>query len=136
MTDYELMSLFGEYVGQQQVVYMNFVTIIFAYIIASYLVADKLSGPMAAIITILFTVVAFQMGTTSFFLLQDQFGLVPEMATRSALQFHGAVQGGQTLINMYTILNIITQIIAYVGALIFFFHQRRIGLQAQERSTS
>ena len=126
MTDYELMSLFGEYVSHQQAVYMNFVTIVFAYIVAGYFVANKLTGRMAAIITILFTVVAFQLGTAAFFLIKDQFGLVPEMSTRDALQFHGAVQGGEPVTNMYVFLYIVAPIIAYIGALIFFFHQRRL----------
>ena len=71
MTDYELMSVFGEFVALQQDAYMNFVTIIFAYIVAGYFVAEKLSSKMTTVITILFTIVAFQEASVDFFVGQD-----------------------------------------------------------------
>ena len=41
MTDYELLSMFNEYETIMQTSFMNFVTIVFAFVIASFFVAGS-----------------------------------------------------------------------------------------------
>jgi hypothetical protein len=43
MPDYELLSLFTEYMIASQTAFMNFVSIVFAFLIAGYFVAHRLN---------------------------------------------------------------------------------------------
>ena len=130
MTDFELLMAFNEMAINGQEVYMNFVSIVFGFIVAGYLVADKLSGKMVILMVTLFTFVTLQeaMNTTLFLL--DQVGLIPEMQTRDALQFHGANNVGDIFAPLFIAIKIGTLILAYIGSIVFFFHQRRAGKKA------
>lgn len=129
MTDYELLIAFVETGQTSQDAYMNFVSIVFGFIVAGYLVADKLSQKMVILITILFTVVAFQEALTAILFAHDQFGLIPEMQTRIGLQFHGSSSIGDYPADAIYVMFISTPVLAYVGSIIFFFHQRSMGLK-------
>jgi len=129
MTDFEVLMAFNEMAINGQDAYMNFVSIVFGFIVAGYLIADKLNRKMTIILTLLFTVVAFQEAMSAMLFLQDQVGLIPEMQTRKALQFHGASRVGDFAAPLLIATHVATQILAYVGSMIFFFHQRHEGLK-------
>ena len=129
MTDYEVLMAFTDIADSSQDSYMNFVSIVFGFIVAGYLVADKLSQKMTILITILFTFVAFQEAMSAILFLTDYLGLIPEMQSREGLQFHGAHDVGHFFPPVYIAIHIATLILAYVGSIIFFFHQRREGLK-------
>jgi|GEM_PF-5011534 len=121
MTDYELLSTFHAHASSANAVYMGFAGVLFAYLIAGYFVAAKLSKAMALLLTVLFSIVVFQEAASMVVYLNDAFRLAPEMRTRESLQFHGVVQGGDLPILFFNITFIFTAAISYIGALIFFF---------------
>ena len=129
MTDFELLIAFNEMAINSQDSYMNFVSIVFGFIVAGYFIAGKLSRKMTILLTTLFTVVALQEALTAMFFLQDQLGLIPEMQTREKLQFHNASRIGDVAAPLVIVTHITTLILGYVGSIIFFFHQRHEGLK-------
>ena len=62
--------------------------------------------------------------------LRDYPGLIPAMQLREGLQFHGANDVGDFVAPLLIAIHIMTLILAYVGSIIFFFHQRHEGLKA------
>ena len=130
MTDSELLMAFVEYGNFSQTLFMNFVTIIFAYLIAGFFVADKLNFKMAVLVTILFSITAFQEAASMLFAWNDAVGLMPQMQTREALQFHGLVSSGGFAGTLFYATYSFVVIVSYIGALTFFFHQRHQGRKA------
>ena len=60
MTDYELVYIFTENLNSLQSAFMNYVAVLFAFLIAAYLIADKLKSSMVFIVVGLFTLMALQ----------------------------------------------------------------------------
>jgi hypothetical protein len=129
VTDYEVLMAFSDIANSSQASYMNFVTIVFAFIVAGYFVSDKLSQKMASLLTILFTLVAFQEAASTMLFTTDFLGLIPEIKSREGLQFHGAFSVSSFFPPMYIALHFVTLILAYIGSIIFFYHQRHQGLK-------
>ena len=130
MTDYEVLSLFNEMSANTQGAYMNFVAILSAFLIAGYLAAHRLSKTMTIIVIALFTVAALQEGCVSFLLWGDQLGLMVDMRAHAALSWHGASRVGPLLGIFFYSTFAATIIGGYIGALVFFFHQRHVGLKS------
>jgi len=130
MTDFELMTLFYEIENSIQIAFMNYVTIIFAFLLAGFFAADKLNRPMTIVVIVLFTFAAFQQAGAYILTWSDQAGLLPDIASRDALQWHSAAKVARVAGLFFSITYITTAIIGYFGALIFFFHQRHQGLKS------
>ncbi len=60
MTDYELINLFQLHLVNLQTAVMNYVAVLFAFLIAAYLAADKFESSMVFIIVGLFTLIVLQ----------------------------------------------------------------------------
>ena len=125
MTDYEILSLFNEMASNTQAVFMNYVTILFAFLIASFFIADRLSRAMTVIVLVVFTVAAFQEGAALMFHWSDQQGIMSYIAARDDLSWHGAQSGGPLMGSVFDFTNMFAVVAGYVGALIFFFEKRR-----------
>ena len=108
---------------------MNFVTILFAFLIASFFVAAKLNKPMTAVVIIVFTLAALQQGLNVFLQIGDENALVPEILSRDSLQWHGTNRIGENAVPIFNVIYFVTIFFGYIGTLIFFFHQRRQGLK-------
>ena len=130
MTDYEVLSLFNEMAANTQGAFMNFVAILSAFLIAGYLAAHRLSKTMTIIVIALFTVAAVQEGAVMILHWGDQVGLLADIYSRETLSWHGATRGGPLLGPFFDWAFGITVIGGYIGALVFFFHQRRVGLKS------
>ncbi len=130
MTDYEVLSLFNEMAANTQGAFMNFVTILSAFLIAGFLAAHKLSKTMTIIVIALFTVAALQEGAVMIFHWIGQAGLMVDMRSREALSWHGATRGGRWLGPIFTTTFVFIVVGGYIGALVFFFHQQRTGLKS------
>ena len=59
MSDYELVSLFNEHITIVFTVFMGHCSLIFAFLIASFLVAHRLRTSMVAVVILLFTFAIF-----------------------------------------------------------------------------
>ena len=133
MTDYELVYLFVEIVKAHETSFMKYVAVLFSFLLAGYLVADKLESKMVFIIVGLFTLVALQMLSNIFGFGTDVASLGVEIQSRASdgatgLDWHGAAAPwGVITISVARITSIAVVGLSYIGALIFFFHQRHVG---------
>ena len=138
MTDYEMFSTFSEIVVILNTILMDYVAILFAYLIAAFFVASKLKRSMIIVVTSLFTVFAMYKLYEALFWSFDLIRLqgVMEAAlvqSDSSLDWLGfaiyateGTRGG----NLATLLVPLIIVFGYIASLIFFFHQRHQGLKA------
>ena len=131
MTDFELVTAFNDMATNTQSIFMNYVAILFAYLVAAYLTAHKLSKVMTIAVTALFTIVTFQETFTLLFTWKDQVGLMRAFQARATLNWHGASSGGIWVGTLFYLLFGVTTMGGYVGALVFFFLRRRSDLRAR-----
>ena len=135
MTDFEIAELFTEYFALMQTQIINYATVLFAFLLAGYLIASKLQRVMATVIVIIFTAFAIDALLTTWFLAIDVVELQLLMRERVAngsreLAFHAAAREDFTM-NLYTVtaMRVLTGVLAYLGAIWFFFYQRRLGIE-------
>ena len=133
MTDYELIMAFLEYLNAQQTTLMNYVAVLFAFLIAAYLIADKLQTGMVVIIVGLFTLVALPQVINATGVGGTALALAGQITARAAqdsssIGWHPAATAlGSIGLPIYRTATIIVIILSYIGGLIFFFHQRHVG---------
>ena len=60
MSDFELVYMFTEDVNSLETAFMNFIAMLTAFLVAGYLVADKLKPNMVFIVVTLFTLAVLQ----------------------------------------------------------------------------
>lgn len=134
MTDYELAELFTQNFALIQDQFINYATVLFAFLVSGYLIASKLSAAMTTIIVAIFTGFAFDSISIIWFICNDVVSLQEIMHERvsagsTELAFHAAARPEFNTNNLtaFTLIRVLTAIGAYIGALVFFFHQRRSG---------
>jgi hypothetical protein len=132
MTEYEYADLFNEYMNLIFTVFMGHASLVFAFLIAGYLVAHKLRPLLAYIAIMLFTIA---IGLPTF--VQNRFGgammgLAAEIrqaseSSASLLAWHSITYEPEQYIvwAMYSITFVM--VMSYVAALVFFFYQRKHG---------
>jgi hypothetical protein len=125
MTDFEILSLFGEFGTNIQDAFVNYVGVLSAFIVASYLVANKLTTRMSVVLIGLFSVVALQQGAALLLYWGDQVGLLAEMRGRDTLSWHGAHRAPPSIGLVFYATYFVTVFGGYVGALVFFLDRRR-----------
>ena len=135
MSDYESLALVYSQVTLILTELTIFISIVFSFLVVSYLVAQKLTRSMAAVLVTLFTIVVLI--STAIFL-RTSTGLVAFVAHlreavaagTSGLDWHPLMtSSGGSL----TTLNYLTPslfVLTYIVALVFFFQQRRAGTKA------
>ena len=132
MSDYELVYLFMGYTDALQSAFMNFVAVLFAFLLAGHLVANKLESGMVFIVVGLFTILALQQSITVLGLGHDVAGLAGQIGLHAAedptgLGWHGTAGPKGSLMPIMEFSAAVVIMLSYIGALVFFFHQRRVG---------
>ena len=134
MTDYELIYFFVEYVDGLQAAFMNYVAVLFAFLIAGYLVAAKLKSSMVSIVVGLFTLVVLLQAAVIIGHGYDTSALIGQITERAAnpasgIDWHGAANpaAGVAGAAVLRFIPAVVVILSYIGGLIFFFHQRHVG---------
>ena len=133
MTDYELVTLFAEYNGSLQTSLMNYVAVLFAFLIAAYLIAGKLESRMAFIIVTLFTLVALPQLSNVFGYGHDVAAIAGQISARAAentssLGWHATSKPwGPFAVSVARYSTAVVLFVSYIGGLVFFFHQRHAG---------
>ena len=133
MSDYEMVDIFLQYSNNLQTHFMNYVAVLFAFLIAAYLIAHKLESSMAFIIIGLFTLVAMIQGVNISGAGHDFASLGMEVAARASqdstnLDRHGTQTWlGHIGLPFVRFSTAMVVIVSYLGGLIFFFHQRHVG---------
>ena len=128
MTDLDLVSLYHESVTLQNDILTSYIYVVFAFLVASYLVAHKLKVLMVMLVVILFTSISAFFLMELYFLNLDMTVLSSEMALRVANnEFSLPGLGMAGIADGLTIFDFSKQfsfIGSYFGALLFFFYQR------------
>lgn len=131
MTDYEMLSITVELVNTVWAIFATYVSIVFAFLVASYLVAQKLAPRIVSIVITLYTLVAlwavFGLNRTMASL-SAAIGEIKRavLANSSSLDWYPGASIPDVISSAFPILITIIAVIAYFGSLAFFFHQRRV----------
>ena len=134
MSDYEFMDIFATTFNSVQQLFVNYVSILFAFLVASWLIAHKLSKVLVVLSISLFTLVTLYYISMTYFVAQNLLTMVELIKDRvvtgqSSLGWVGftRVDDVPPLLPVLTI----TELSSYVATLIFFFYQRRTGSGSQ-----
>jgi hypothetical protein len=130
MTEYEMASLFTEMRlaldGQVQV----FFTMLVAFLVASYLVAHKLTRSMAAVVVGLFLVTALGGSAGIYRQAQAMGGLAREMKAAASsgkgLAWHPVAEIQEWALQIGSVGGLFIFLVATAAAVYFFFHCRRV----------
>jgi hypothetical protein len=131
MTDFELAMLFKEYLSLLQSQYINLVSVIFAFLVAGYLVASKLQSMMVVVVITLFSAFVLDAILALNFLAADTLRLQELMAARieagsTELLFHSGARGDTASADFFFAASRAVAVAGgYIGSIVFFFYQRR-----------
>ena len=131
MTDHELITIFIEFVNTTWTIFGTFVSIVFAFIVASYLAASRLTSKVVSLVITLYTLVAawsvwgISMNANSIS------ATVGEMKRRlledsSSLGWLPILGLPDYMLPVIPILITCLASVVYIGSIVFFFYQRRI----------
>ncbi|MGK0257049.1 MAG: hypothetical protein ACI96M_000477 [Candidatus Azotimanducaceae bacterium] len=131
MTDHELITIFIEFVNTTWTIFGTFVSIVFAFIVASYLAASRLTSKVVLLVITLYTLVAawsvwgISMNANSIS------ATVGEMKRRlleesSSLGWLPILGLPDYMLPVIPILITCLASVVYIGSIVFFFYQRRI----------
>lgn len=132
MTDYEIVSVLNEFVSTTWSIFSTYVSIVFAFLVASYLVSSKLAPRIVAVVMVLYTLVAFWalwgLNRTAANLMAS----IAEIKRRvhedgSSLGWLPATSIPDFMLHAIPLLITAVAVIAFVGSVVFFFHQRKAG---------
>ncbi len=135
MTDYEMIYIFQENLNLIFTVLMSYVSIVSAFLVVGHLISAKLNVAMVSVVTGLFTLVSITMTflmnrlTTTFIGIGGEMRKSVDEGT-SSLGWHNITYEPEFLAQGAMVALTSLLILTYVGAIIFFFHQRRVGLQS------
>ena len=129
MTDYELVSLLTESIMLLWQIFATYVSIVFAFLVATYLVSHKLAAKMVSTVIALYTLVVawslFGISRTSatVIALANEIKL-SVLQGNASLAWHPVVSTPDLALTFIQFLNNGVAVFAYVASIIFFFHQR------------
>ena len=129
MTDYELLTIFIEFVNTTWMIFATYVSIVFAFIVASHLVASQLTSRVVSLVITLYTVVAvwsvwgISMNAISIS------ATAGEMKRRlledsSSLSWLHLLEMPDFMRSIMPFLITLLAFVVYVGSIVFFFSQR------------
>ena len=130
MTDYELLSIFIEFINTTWTIFATYVSVVFAFLVAGYLVSKKLSSSIVSTVVTLYTLVAFW----SIFALNRNVVAIGAAVAEinrailedgSSLGWLPAIASADFLTPVIPFLVTSLAIVAYLGSIFFFFYQRK-----------
>jgi len=131
MTDYELMSLVVEGINTLWAIFAIYVSIVFAFLVVSYLAASQLAAKIVTIVITLYTLVALwsfwglnRTAATFAAIIAEIQRAVDEDG--SSLGWYPGVSIPDFVLTVFPALITTIALVAYVGSIAFFFHQRKI----------
>ncbi len=135
MTDFELDYMFMERVAMGSATMMNYITLVFAMVTASYLVAHQLNRTMMITVLTLFSAFAMWITVISMNATIDMAAAAAVIADRaseegSSLAWHAAAKPlAKATVPFAPIVGVILHLGAYMGTIWFFFQARNKKLQ-------
>jgi len=130
MTDSELLSAFMAAVETLWLIFSTYVSIVFAFLVVSYLAASKLKKSLAAIVIALYTLVAFWSSWALNRGSNSVSAIAAELKARaqhgaSSIDWHPAANTPDIVISTIPLLITFIAVLAYVGSVFFFYIQRK-----------
>jgi len=130
MTDYELVSIFLEFVNTLWMIFATCVSIVFAFIVASYLVARRLTSKVVSLVISLYTLVSvwaiwgIRQNSTNIS------ATAGEMTRRtidgsSSLEWLPILEMPELMREVVPDLITLVTIVIFGGSVVFFFVERR-----------
>lgn len=130
MTDFELVTIFVEFVNTAWIIFGTFVSIVFAFIVASHLAARQLSSRLVSLVITLYTLVAFWSIWGISMQVSSISAVAGEMRRRlnegnSSLEWLPVLGMSDSMSTLVPYLITLLVVVVYLGSLVFFFYQRR-----------
>jgi hypothetical protein len=131
MTDYEFIATFTEFVNTTWTIFGIYVSIVFAFIVASYFAASKLTSIVVSLVITLYTLVVvwsvwgISMNAIAISATVGEMRrrlVVDESFTLGWLPILGIPE---FLLPVIPILITSLAVVVYTGSIVFFFYQRR-----------
>ncbi len=131
MTAYEILSLANEYENALISTLMGYASIVSAFLVAAYLVADKLNRSMTILLLALYGVFAFQIsahGITKMLDLANVAHVAAQMAQDPNLNSVALYMLNSGAVNVYpygVFVYAFIYVVSFAGSIAFFFTMRR-----------
>ncbi len=131
MSDHELLSTFIAFTNTLWMIFATYVSIVFAFIVAAYLVADRLTPRVVSLVVTLYSLVSFW----SVWAISQNAGAVAATVSemKRVVEENDSTLGWVPQVSIAdflipTLPRVITGLafVAYAGSIVFFFYQRRI----------
>ena len=130
MTDFEMISVTFEMINTLWTIFGIYVSIVFAFLVVSYLAASQLASRLVAIVITLYTLVALwsfwglnrSAATLSSAIAEIQRAVTED---RSTLAWYPGASIPEFMLTVIPLLVTAIAVIAYAGSIAFFFHQRK-----------
>jgi cellobiose-specific phosphotransferase system component IIC len=128
MTEYELVDTFYTIAGLSDQLIASFITLLFAFLVASYLVSSKLDRRMTAVVIALYSFMALRYVALFYKVTDDIVALadtLTELRLRggSSLEWLEISDGISTMLIMQTV----AMILGFAASIFFFFYMRHHG---------
>lgn len=131
LTDYELISAFADAWSVVWLIFATYLTVTFAFLVAGYLVSHSLKPAMVTLIVGLYSLVSLwctfginRWVTTAVSMTREVQRAVAEDS--STLGWTTMATTPEFVTAVIPIMLLVICVSAYAGAVIFFFHQRRL----------
>ena len=128
MTEYELVDTFYTIASLSDQLVASFITLLFAFLVASYLVSSKLDRKMTAVVIALYSYMALRY-IVVFHNITDDIATLADTLTELALR-EGSSLGWLNIsagISTMYIVQTVVMILSFVASLAFFFHTQQRG---------
>ena len=132
MTDFEMVSLLDQFISTTWSIFATYVSIVFSFLVVSYLVSNKLTPKIVYLVITLYTLVAlwavWGLNRTSANLGAALAEIRRQVqAGTSSLAWLPAAAVPDFIAAAVPIVVTGVAVIAYVGSIFFFMHQRNVG---------
>ena len=122
---------FREFVGESNQLLFGYISVVSAFLVMSYFSAAKLSGLLAGIVLALFSAVAILLVFQIYLLNVDIDNLYAFIYSQKASGAYDLSWFGQNpawAARVQTALQVLSTFGGYIGCMVFFFYQRRHGV--------
>ncbi len=131
MTDYELLSIFIEFTNTVWTIFATYVSIVFAFIVAAYLVSGRLTPKVVSLVLTLYSLVSFWSIwaiSQNAYAIAATVGEMKRVVQESDSSLGWVPQAAVPDFMLPILPIVITSLafVAYAGSIVFFFYQRRI----------
>ena len=128
MTEYELVDIFYTMASLSDQLIASFITLLFAFLVASYLVSSKLDRKMTAVVIVLYSYMALRY-VALFYNVSDDIGTLADTLTEMRLRGSSSLEWLEigAGISVMIIAQTVAMILSFAASIFFFFYMRHHG---------